>query len=555
MKILILGGYGIFGGRLAELLSDTAEPELLIAGRRLHEAEKFCANFEGDAQIRPLRADRNSVELALAEEQPDLVVDASGPFQIYGDNCYYVIEQCILHGIDYLDFADAAEFVFGVSQFDEPARDAGVSILSGVSSFPVLSAAVLRVLCKDMIVQDIEGGIAPSPHAVVGLNVMRAVSSYAGSPVKLIRNGEPTTAVGLAETRRFTISVPGHAPLRNTMFSLVDVPDLLVLPPEHPNLENIWMGAGPTPEFLHRMLNLLAVFRNKLRLPSLVPFAGLFYFVLNRMKFGEHRGGMYILAKGNSDGLPVTRSWHLIAEGDDGPYIPSLAIEALIRKTLSGIKPTPGARPATRALELSDFDQLFDRRQIFTGVRQEQDEPQTLYQEVLGSAFHELPEQVVAFHSATTAEVWRGKANVFRGKGLIPNLIAKIFGFPPTGDNVDVSVSLQISDQEETWTRDFGGNCFSSVQTLGKAKNQGLVVEKFGPVAFAMALVVKDNQLHLVLRGWEFFGVPMPKFLMPNGVGFEQQSDDKFEFNVEITAPLIGKFVAYKGWLQKSYRE
>ena len=30
MKVLILGGYGVFGGRLAELLSDIAEIELVI---------------------------------------------------------------------------------------------------------------------------------------------------------------------------------------------------------------------------------------------------------------------------------------------------------------------------------------------------------------------------------------------------------------------------------------------------------------------------------------------------------------------------------------------
>jgi hypothetical protein len=31
MKILILGGYGVFGGRLAELISDVVGLELIIA--------------------------------------------------------------------------------------------------------------------------------------------------------------------------------------------------------------------------------------------------------------------------------------------------------------------------------------------------------------------------------------------------------------------------------------------------------------------------------------------------------------------------------------------
>ena len=39
MKILILGGYGVFGGRLAELLADLPGLELLICGRDRQRAE------------------------------------------------------------------------------------------------------------------------------------------------------------------------------------------------------------------------------------------------------------------------------------------------------------------------------------------------------------------------------------------------------------------------------------------------------------------------------------------------------------------------------------
>ena len=43
MRILILGGYGVFGGRLAELLADVPDIELLICGRNLVSAQEFCA--------------------------------------------------------------------------------------------------------------------------------------------------------------------------------------------------------------------------------------------------------------------------------------------------------------------------------------------------------------------------------------------------------------------------------------------------------------------------------------------------------------------------------
>ncbi|MBL4806659.1 MAG: saccharopine dehydrogenase NADP-binding domain-containing protein, partial [Rhodobacteraceae bacterium] len=339
MKILILGGYGVFGGRLAELLSDIPEVEMLICGRNAAKAQAFCDSFQGVAKTTALALDRNDIAPVLADQRPDMVVDASGPFQDYGDDPYRVVKACIAAKINYLDFADAADFVFGIEQFDQPAKDAGVFVLSGVSSFPVLTAAVLREFSKDMTIKKVTGGIAPSPYAGIGLNVMRAVVGYAGGPVRLLRNGKMIEAKGLTESMRYTVSPPGRLPLANLRFSLVEVPDLRVLPAEHPDMTDIWMGAGPVPESLHRVLNLLAKMRATFRLPALTPFAKLFYRVLNLMKFGDHRGGMFVKATGHKNGQPFAMSWHLLAEGDDGPYIPSMAIESIVRKHLTGNTP------------------------------------------------------------------------------------------------------------------------------------------------------------------------------------------------------------------------
>jgi hypothetical protein len=550
LKILILGGYGVFGGRLAKLLSDIPKVELLICGRNLPYAEAFCAAYDGQTIVRPLKLDRGDIAEALRVERPDLVVDASGPFQDYGDNGYNVITACISAGISYLDFADAADFVFGVSQFDEQAKAAGVFVLSGVSSFPVLTAAVLREMAKTMDIVSVEGGIAPSPYAGIGLNVMRAVVGYAGSPVKLQRGGKQTHGIGLAESMRFTIAVPGRMPLRNIHFSLVDVPDLQVIPPEHLTLSDIWMGAGPVPEGLHRVLNLLAKARARFRLPSLVPLSRLFYTVLNLMKFGEHRGGMFVRARGFNEGKTTEQSWHLLAEGDDGPYIPSMAIEAIIRKLLAGERPLAGARPGTHALELSDYDALFQGRSIFTGFRQAQASA-SLYRQVLGSAFDTLPAQVQALHSAAELRHWSGIADVRRGSGVMAKVVSGIMGFPQAGSNVPVSVTFTPENDGERWTRNFGGKIFSSYQMRGSGKNDYLLIERFGLMSVALALVVEGDRLHLIPRRWSCLGVPLPKFLLPTGQSFESEQNGQFNFDVEISAPILGLIVAYKGALER----
>ncbi|MCW0197298.1 SDR family oxidoreductase [Sphingopyxis sp.] len=549
MKILILGGYGVFGGRLAELLGDRADLQLLICGRDRQCAEAFCAAYAGPARLLPVALDRRAIAAALVAHTPDLVVDASGPFQDYGADRYRVVEACIAAGVDYLDFADAADFVFGIPRFDAAAKAAGSFVISGVSSFPALTAAVLREMAKTMDIRTLEGGIAPSPFAGIGLNVMRAVVGYAGAPVKLRRGGRDGFGTGLAESLRFTVAVPGRLPLRNIHFSLVDVPDLQVLPPAYPGLTDIWMGAGPVPEILHRILNLLAKARATFRLPSLLPFSRLFYAILNRMKFGEHRGGMFLRARGLADGRAVERSWHLLAEGDGGPYIPSMAVEAIVRKLLAGDRPHAGARSAIEALTLADYDALFASRSIHTGFREEQPGA-PIYRRILGTAFDQLPPRVRALHDSMAPRAWSGEARVERGRGLLARLAAAIVGFPKAADAVPVTVTFTPEGTAERWTRNFGGKSFASLQSAGTGRNDYLLVERFGPAAFAMALVVDGGRLRLVPRRWTLFGLPMPRALMPGGPSFETEIDGKFHFNVEIRLPLAGLVVAYRGMLE-----
>jgi hypothetical protein len=44
-------------------------------------------------------------------------------------------------------------------------------------------------------------------------------------------------------------------------------------------------------------------------------------------------------------------------------------------------------------------------------------------------------------------------------------------------------------------------------------------------------------------------GIPLPRFLLPEGESFETERNGKFCFDVEIAAPLIGLIVSYKGQL------
>jgi saccharopine dehydrogenase-like NADP-dependent oxidoreductase len=119
LNVLIVGGYGTFGGRIVELLENEPRLTLTIAGRSLKKARTFSdAHGRAKATLVPAAFDRNGdLTKQLESLRPDILVDASGPFQAYGKERYRVIEACIGQGVNYLDLADGSDFVAGVGSF------------------------------------------------------------------------------------------------------------------------------------------------------------------------------------------------------------------------------------------------------------------------------------------------------------------------------------------------------------------------------------------------------------------------------------------------------
>ncbi|MES2624450.1 MAG: DUF4166 domain-containing protein [Pseudomonadota bacterium] len=556
MKILILGGYGTFGGRLVSLLADEPSLTLMVGGRSLPKAVALCNKIRGPAQKQAVIFDRSeNVEQQLQHLMPDVVVDASGPFQDYGDDPYRVIKACLALKLHYLDLADSSKFVEGVSQFDAAARDNNIVVLSGVSSFPVLTVAVCRQLALELTeVTRISAGIAPSAFAGVGLNVIRAITSYAGKPLQLVRHGVVTKTYALTETRHYVIAPPGKVPLNPTLFSLVDVPDLHVVPQQWPRLDAIWIGAGPVPRIWHyALIGLSWLVRIRL-LPTLAPLAPLCHQVINKFSWGEHRGGMFVAVQGlDASGEYRENSWHMLAEGDDGPLIPSMAAAAVIRRMLNDQSPAPGARTAINDIELADYETQFARRRIVTGRRSDtglqSDAP--LYQRLLGDAWHKLPVQIREMHTLNGSKIVSGLADIERGTGFLAQRVANLFGFPAAGKEVPLSVNFSERRGQEHWLRYFGRRKMKSIQYEGKGNSRWLLNERFGLVTFGIALVVEGNKLKLVIRRWSVLGLPLPLILAPRTRTFEYVANDCFNFDVEVSHPLLGLIVHYKGFLKE----
>jgi len=192
LSVLVVGGAGVFGSRLVEGLLRHSPFGVILAGRdpvRLAEASRSSAALTDElSRVSILRMDARSVTPeALRATGAFAVVDAAGPFQ--GAD-YRLARTVIAAGLHYIDLADARDFIAGFTALDADARAAGVVALTGASTTPALSSAVLdEITAGWRAVDRVEIAISPGNRAPRGLSVVRAILSYAGRPVRVFDGG------------------------------------------------------------------------------------------------------------------------------------------------------------------------------------------------------------------------------------------------------------------------------------------------------------------------------------------------------------------------------
>jgi hypothetical protein len=536
-RILVLGGYGTFGGRIA-LRCAEAGFETLVAGRSLARAEAFCAGRE---RLVPVALDGGLAE-TLERLRPFAFVDAAGPFQ--GAD-YATARAAIAAGCHYLDIADGSAFVAGIGSLDPESRAAGVSVLSGASSVPALSGAAARSLAEGLDrVTAVEMVLSASSRGTAGRSVTAAILSYVGRPVRLRSGGRWTRAVGWQDLRRFDFEVEGRPPLRRRLAARADVPDLLLLPDRLSGRPAVGFFAGTDAPWHNLGLWLLSwpVRWGWLRRPE--RFAGPLS-TLQRWTRGPGslRSAFEIRLFGTSGGERLERRWTLIAERGEGPEIPSLAVPLLLAKLASGALP-PGARDSGELLSLEDFEPSLAALAA-AHSRTERRLAPPLYARAMRDRFEALPPAVRAIHSVLRDGGAAGEAEVVRGRNRLVRLIASAIGFPPEGAH-RLHVAFAERDGAELWTRDFSGRTFSSLLS----EHRGRLTERFGPFRFAFDLPSDETGLRMMLRGWWIGPLPLPLFLAPRSEAREWEEGGRFHFDVPIALPLLGLMVHYRGWLE-----
>lgn len=170
-----------------------------------------------------------------------------------------------------------------------------------------------------------------------------------------------------------------------------------------------------------------------------------------------------------------------------------------------------------------------------------------LYRRVLGARYGELPAQVQALHDLTGTAVWRGMADVERGGNIFCRLAGWITSLPAAGPAQSLTVTFEVRDGVETWTRRFGASIFRSTQFACGDH----LCERVGPATFHFDTPVDGGVLRLRLRSLRVLGIPVPKILQPSVATEEREIDGRYHFFVESRLPLFGLLVRYAGSLTR----
>jgi NAD(P)-dependent dehydrogenase (short-subunit alcohol dehydrogenase family) len=348
-RVLIIGGYGNFGSYIARSLAHDADILLLIGGRSKEKARAFAASLDAahPAESHALDID-DDVGEALKRIAPDIVVHTTGPFQIQD---HRVARACISQGRHYLDLADAREFVATIDSLDAEAKASGVLVVSGASSVPCLTAAVIDAYLPAFErLESVDYGISAAQQTNRGLATTSAVLSYVGKPMSVLRDGVMTTVYGWEDTH--AKHYPG---LGWRLFGNCDIPDLTLFPRRYPTLKWMRFAAGHELKLLHFGTRALGTLVRLGLIRSLSDHAEDLLRVASLFnRFGTGSSGFHMILSGaDRDGTPTQRLFMIVARDGHGPYIPCTPAILLTRRLAKG---EIGQRGASPCLDLIDLD-------------------------------------------------------------------------------------------------------------------------------------------------------------------------------------------------------
>ncbi len=340
-RIVILGGYGVFGRHIADALAWDRTLDLVVAGRDPVRG-RFIAESIGASFAPCDLRDPATVRKVIADAR--LVINTVGPFQAAD---YQIPRACIDQGCHYLDLGDGRLYVAGISELHSAAVARNVFVCVGASTAPaVTSAMVAELLPPGSQARSIKVALTAGNKNQAGAATLAAILSYVGSPIRIRRLGQWRQRIGWGDSE--FIDFPGPVGCRRVQ--LCDVPDLELFPRCF-QADSVTFKAGVEMTIFNHALTALARLRQMwpgLQLPVLAgPLVRVSEFF---KRLGTLHGSV---AEWVTDNAGERRSLAIVAR-KNGPRV-ATAPAVLLARRIMVEEPTPGAYPCMGFLNLDEI--------------------------------------------------------------------------------------------------------------------------------------------------------------------------------------------------------
>ena len=150
-RILILGGYGVFGRLLAKELLERTPHTVMLAGRSQRNATVARGQLGHGDRTRAVALDLHDPDSMVPElANVDVVVCAAGPFQGLSPQ---LVLRSVAAGVHWLDISDDPEWIAAVLHNTEIQRLAGerdLVVAPGMSTSPAISSALAELCLKEL---------------------------------------------------------------------------------------------------------------------------------------------------------------------------------------------------------------------------------------------------------------------------------------------------------------------------------------------------------------------------------------------------------------------
>jgi hypothetical protein len=332
-RIIVLGGFGFFGGMIVRRLR--AEGFAPLLGSRRSQADVVLDIHDPDSIRAVLR-------------NGDIVVDAVGPYQDRGPT---LVQAAIDVGFDVIDLADSLRYVQQVYRLQDEINASACHIFTACSTVSAISAASLQ-LSGLRRPRRISGFLVPSTKytAVNGtaVSLLRSI----GQPVEVYHDASLQTRIGWRSARSFHMPKP----IGRVKGRLFESADAVTLPPRWPTLETVDYYVSTNVNGLNQIFTLASYSRWMRQFLNRYHQYGL---SLSRFLGHPYGGVGYEVVDENDEAVAITYT-----SNDHGYIIPIAPAILAVRKLAAGNLPFRGLIPGDQQLDPDELIEFLENHGV-----------------------------------------------------------------------------------------------------------------------------------------------------------------------------------------------